>query len=229
MEKIVKLNEFNEFIVCSVCSGYLIDASTVTECLHTFCRSCIVKHLEDNTHCPKCNKVIHHSHPLNYLRLDRTMQDVVYKLVPGLQDREKKREIKFKRKNSPTTNKQVVSGRGGASAGKICKRKLNRENDYHRNDEQVGICLEYQRFPGSKRSIKPLKRKYLRLSSHATVQILRKYVAKKLKLKSHTDIDIFCNEELLGKDHTLNFIIHTRWKFKKEPLTLHYRSSLQLI
>ena len=32
------------------------------------CRSCIVKHLEENTHCPKCEKVIHHSHPMNYLR-----------------------------------------------------------------------------------------------------------------------------------------------------------------
>lgn len=227
MEKKVKLNELNEFIICSVCSGYLINASTVTECLHTFCRSCIVKHLEDNTHCPKCNKVIHHSHPMNYLKLDRTMQDVVYKLVPGLQERERKREVKFKRRNSPTTNNKGDSLRGSSSSGKTYKRKLN--NDYHRNDEQVAICLECERLPETKRSIKPLKRKYLKLSSQATVQILRKYVAKKLNLKSHTDIDIFCNEELLGKDHTLKFIILTRWKFKKEPLMLHYRSSLQLI
>lgn len=38
--------------------------------------------------------------------------------------------------------------------------------------------------------LQPLKRKYLRLSSQATIQILRKYVAKKLKLKSHTDVSI---------------------------------------
>ena len=38
MEKKVQLNELNEFIICGVCSGYLINASTVTECLHT-CKS----------------------------------------------------------------------------------------------------------------------------------------------------------------------------------------------
>lgn len=227
MEQRIKMKELNEFITCSICSGYLINASTVTECLHTFCRSCIVKHLEENTHCPKCEKVIHHSHPMNYLRLDRTMQDVVYKLVPSLQNREKKREEKFKRKNNPTAKSKAKSH--NSSLSKSYKRKLKVENDYHRNDEQVAICLECQRLPENKRSIQPLKRKYLRLSSQATVQILRKYVAKKLKLKSHTDIDIFCNEELLGKDHTLKFIILTRWKFKKGPLMLHYRSSLQLI
>lgn len=166
---------------------------------------------------------------MNYLRLDRTIQDVVYKLVPGLQEREKQRELEFKRRSNPTTNNQVDPSRGSSSTGKANKHKLSRENDCHRNDEQVAICLECQRLPESKKKIKPLKRKYLKLSSQATVQILRKYVAKKLKLKSHTDIDIFCNEELLGKDHTLKFIILTRWKFKKQPLMLHYRSSLQLI
>ncbi len=35
MEQKIKMKELNEFITCSICSGYLINASTVTECLHT--------------------------------------------------------------------------------------------------------------------------------------------------------------------------------------------------
>ena len=42
------------YYVLQICSGYLVDATTVTECLHTFCKSCIVKHLEDNINCPEC-------------------------------------------------------------------------------------------------------------------------------------------------------------------------------
>ena len=57
-----------------------VDATTVTECLHTFCKSCIVKHLEDNIHCPECDVMIHQSHPLDYIAFDRTMQDIVYKV-----------------------------------------------------------------------------------------------------------------------------------------------------
>ena len=29
------LRDLNEYIVCSVCNGYIVDATTVTECLHS--------------------------------------------------------------------------------------------------------------------------------------------------------------------------------------------------
>lgn len=35
MERRIKLKTLNEHIVCAICSGYLVDATTVTECLHT--------------------------------------------------------------------------------------------------------------------------------------------------------------------------------------------------
>uniref|UniRef100_A0A6G1SNH2 Polycomb group RING finger protein 3 n=1 Tax=Aceria tosichella TaxID=561515 RepID=A0A6G1SNH2_9ACAR len=81
----IKLSELNEFISCPVCHGYLIDATTVNECLHTFCKSCIVKHIQnDNNECPKCQTVIHERRPLDYILYDRSKQDIVYKLVPQL-------------------------------------------------------------------------------------------------------------------------------------------------
>lgn len=148
MERRIKLKTLNSHITCKICRGYFIDATTVTECLHTckysacnclnfseftdlwisqnmsvrlaannlptadtnlvlsfptqttqinkitiktvsVCKSCLVKHLEENnTNCPTCNIVIHQSHPLQYISFDRTMQDIVYKLVPDLQDSE---------------------------------------------------------------------------------------------------------------------------------------------
>ncbi|EDL20110.1 polycomb group ring finger 3, isoform CRA_b, partial [Mus musculus] len=32
----IKLWDINAHITCRLCSGYLIDATTVTECLHTY-------------------------------------------------------------------------------------------------------------------------------------------------------------------------------------------------
>ncbi|MGH0158513.1 UNVERIFIED_CONTAM: hypothetical protein FKN15_035579 [Acipenser sinensis] len=63
----IKLWDINAHITCHLCEGYLIDATTVTECLHTFCRSCLVKYLEENNTCPTCRIVIHQSHPLQYI------------------------------------------------------------------------------------------------------------------------------------------------------------------
>lgn len=85
MDPSIKLSELNEFISCPICRGYLIDATTVNECLHTFCRSCILKHIKnDHNDCPKCSTIIHARRPLDYIVYDRSKQDIVYKLVPQL-------------------------------------------------------------------------------------------------------------------------------------------------
>lgn len=110
----LKIKDLNEHIVCYLCAGYFIDATTITECLHTcefhpswlkwchksvkchcstllcfcfvVCKSCIVKYLQTSKYCPMCNIKIHETQPLLNLKLDRVMQDIVYKLVPGLQE-----------------------------------------------------------------------------------------------------------------------------------------------
>jgi hypothetical protein len=35
LQNIVKMQGINEHITCRLCAGYLIDATTITECLHT--------------------------------------------------------------------------------------------------------------------------------------------------------------------------------------------------
>lgn len=42
--------------------------------------------------------MIHQSHPSHYVAFDRTIQDIVYKLVPDLQTEECKRREKFFKK-----------------------------------------------------------------------------------------------------------------------------------
>lgn len=49
------------------------------------------------------------------------------------------------------------------------------ENDCHRKDEQLNVCLEC-----NGQQLKALKRRFLRLSCHATVTHLKKFVALKL-------------------------------------------------
>lgn len=48
------------------------------------------------------------------------------------------------------------------------------EQDYHRKDEQVNVCLECMS------NITALKRRFIRCSSQATITHLKKFVAKKV-------------------------------------------------
>ncbi|VDM59200.1 unnamed protein product [Angiostrongylus costaricensis] len=122
--------------------GYLIDATTVIDCLHTFCKSCLLTYFEEEDNCcPSCEQLIHQSHPSHYVAFDRTMQDIVYKLFPLI----------------------------------------------------------------------PISR----------------YLAHSLwsNMSRYNELDLFCNDELMGRDFSMRFIHLTRCrnKLKDEPLKLVYR------
>lgn len=236
MERKIRVKTLNTHITCRICKGYLIDATTVTECLHTFCKSCLVNHLEDKNTCPQCETMIHQSHPLQYIAFDRTMQDIVYKLVPDLQKKELGREHDFyKRRNMPfprqlppnlqallkgITAEVVHNGHDEENQS-----ASNNTGDCHRSDEQLNLLLE-----SDNHQMKHLGRKFLRVSAQATVTHLKKYLAKKLynNMNRYKDVEVLCNKELLGKDHTLKFVSVTRWRHKEPPLRLGYRPKMEL-
>uniref|UniRef100_A0A2P2I498 Polycomb group RING finger protein 3-like n=1 Tax=Hirondellea gigas TaxID=1518452 RepID=A0A2P2I498_9CRUS len=224
MERRIKLKTLNEHIICAICSGYLIDATTVTECLHTFCKSCLVKHLEEKNTCPSCELVIHQSHPLNYISFDRTMQDIVYKLVPNLQEKELRLERDFYRVRGEVCPRDLPPTPDDRAAA-LPSEEDHTTSDYHRLDEQVNIMLECNGC-----SLAPLKRKFIRCSAQATITHLKKFIALKVLdgAQQYREIDILCNEEMLGKDHTLKFVQVTRWRFRPQPLKLEYRPCIDI-
>ena len=242
MEKRCQLRTLNEMITCKICSGYLIDATTVTECLHTFCKSCIVKHLEDANSCPECDDLIHQSHPLDYIAFDRTMQDLVYKIVPDLEKGEYDRERKFYAdRGLPCPKDQLAEeneeAKNEAEEEESRTPDANTNMDFHRFDEQVSLLLECNdpavgsaaNGGSSSSPLKGLKRKFIRCSSLATVTHMKKFVAKKLlnSVERYKDIEITCNDEPLYKDHTLKFVYVTRWRTKEPPMRLMYKTKVE--
>jgi len=179
-ERKINICQINEMITCKICSGYLIDATTVTECLHTFCKSCIVKHLEDQINCPECEVMIHQSHPLDYIAFDRTMQDIVYKLVPGLEESEYKREREFyTERGLPCPKDQEMESEGEQEQHQEEEQEhqeFNSQGDFHRFDEQVHLVLE----SASPTVLPQLKRQFIRVSSMATITHLKKFLAHKV-------------------------------------------------
>ncbi|KAE8696939.1 E3 ubiquitin protein ligase DRIP2 [Hibiscus syriacus] len=75
---------------CPLCSKLVRDATTISECLHTFCRKCIYDKIEDEDLecCPICNIDLG-SVPLEKLRPDHTLQDVRAKIFPLKRRKEK--------------------------------------------------------------------------------------------------------------------------------------------
>lgn len=68
---------------CPLCHKLLREATTISLCLHTFCRKCIYEKLsdEDNDSCPECHISLG-CVPLEKLRPDHNMQDIRAKIFP---------------------------------------------------------------------------------------------------------------------------------------------------
>ncbi|XP_010893905.2 polycomb group RING finger protein 5-B isoform X1 [Esox lucius] len=223
------VKDFNRFITCHVCKGYLIKPTTVTECLHTFCKSCIVQHFDDSNDCPECGIQVHETNPLEMLRLDNTLEEIIFKLVPGLREKEQQQEIEFWRSRKSKEN--------GEEDGSRSKRSRlddddddddGGDGDYHRSDPQIAICLDCLRSNSlvGENIVRGLMKKFIRCSTRVTVGTIKKFLSLKLKLPSSYELDVLCNGEIMGKDHTMEFIYMTRWRLRGEnayPMVLEYR------
>uniref|UniRef100_A0A8C5GRZ2 Polycomb group RING finger protein 1 n=1 Tax=Gouania willdenowi TaxID=441366 RepID=A0A8C5GRZ2_GOUWI len=198
----LKIKDLNEHIVCYLCAGYFIDATTITECLHTFCKSCIVKYLQTSKYCPMCNIKIHETQPLLNLKLDRVMQDIVYKLVPGLQESEDKRIKEFYQSRGlerviqpPAFNNKLLPYTSFDHS----------KAHFYRYDEQVSLCLERLRY-----------QKFVRCSVRAEVRHLRKVLCHRL------NVQMLFNNESLPDHMTMKRLWLSHWFGKAQPLVLHY-------
>jgi polycomb group RING finger protein 3 len=91
-----------------------------------------------------------------------------------------------------------------------------------RNDEQIMLSLE------PLEGLNKLERNLILCSCHCTITHLKKLVALKIfsNLDTYKDLDIVCEDEILGKDHTLKYIRVTKWKEKELPLRLNFRPKL---
>ncbi|XP_054846697.1 polycomb group RING finger protein 1 isoform X1 [Eublepharis macularius] len=218
----VKMKELNEHIVCFLCAGYFIDATTITECLHTFCKSCIVKYLQTSKYCPLCSTKIHETQPLLNLKLDRVMQDIVYKLVPGLQESEERRIREFcqsrglERVTQPSNEDPVFFDRLGLP----CTDFDHSRAHYYRFDEQVSLCLEKQG-SGKEKNRHVLQHKYVRCSVRAQIRHLRRVLCCRLEL-ALPHVHVLFDNEVLPDHMTLKQIWLSRWFGKPAPLLLHY-------
>uniref|UniRef100_A0A8C4QMT7 Polycomb group ring finger 5b n=1 Tax=Eptatretus burgeri TaxID=7764 RepID=A0A8C4QMT7_EPTBU len=224
-----RLRDFNPFIMCSLCRGYLVKPLAVTECLHTFCKSCIVQHFEESNECPRCGIQVHETNPLEMLRQDKTLEGIIFKLVPGLKEREEKKEKEFWKTQSLHNSREDDEPK---------PKRERRDNDFlcgnedfHRSDPQIAICLDclWQNGQASGESMQSLMKKFIRCSSRVTVGTIKKFLSLKLQLPSNYELDVLCNGEIMGKDHTMEFIYMTRWRLRGTntfPMILQYRPKI---
>uniref|UniRef100_G3RY27 Polycomb group RING finger protein 6 n=1 Tax=Gorilla gorilla gorilla TaxID=9595 RepID=G3RY27_GORGO len=203
-ERLINLSELTPYILCSICKGYLTDATTITECLYTFCKSCIVRHFYYSNRCPKCNIAVHQTQPLYNIRLDRQLQDIVYKLVINLEEREKKQMHAFYQERGlevpkPAGPQPVPSSKGRSKKILESVFRIPPELD-------MSLLLEFIGANEGTGHFKPLEKKFVRVSGEATIAHVEKFFRRKMGLDPACQVDIICGDHLLEQYQTLREI-----------------------
>ncbi|KAA8527701.1 hypothetical protein F0562_035430 [Nyssa sinensis] len=80
-------------MTCPICNKLFKDATSITECLHTFCRNCIYDKIteEELDSCPVCNIDLGCA-PLEKLRADHILQDIREKIFSSVRNRREAKE-----------------------------------------------------------------------------------------------------------------------------------------
>nr|XP_020038401.1 polycomb group RING finger protein 2 isoform X1 [Castor canadensis] len=222
----IKITELNPHLMCALCGGYFIDATTIVECLHSFCKTCIVRYLETNKYCPMCDVQVHKTRPLLSIRSDKTLQDIVYKLVPGLFKDEMKRRRDFYAAYPLT---EVPNG-SNEDRGEV----LEQEKGALSDDEIVSLSIEFYEGVRDREEKKGLLEngdgdkektgvRFLRCPAAMTVMHLAKFLRNKMDVPSKYKVEVLYEDEPLKEYYTLMDIAYIYPWRRNGPLPLKYR------
>ncbi|TRY53840.1 hypothetical protein DNTS_002796 [Danionella cerebrum] len=233
----IKITELNPHLMCVLCGGYFIDATTIVECLHSFCKLCIVRYLETSKYCPICDVQVHKTKPLLNIRSDKTLQDIVYKLVPGLFKNEMKRRRDFYAEHPIDATNGSSEDRGEVA---------DEDKRIIADDEIISLSIEFfdqKKYVDSvefnpslhefvlearegveKETTKEvIVKRYLQCPAAMTVMHLRKFLRSKMDIPCTFQIEVLYEDEALKDYYTLMDIAYIYTWRRNGPLPLKYR------
>lgn len=208
----VSVADLNKCLVCSICQGYLREAHTINECLHTFCKQCIFDYLRSgNKICPliNCSEPLG-LNPYDKLIYDRNKQALVDKFFPHL---------------LPKGRLQAsISESSGINSHGVMQELAPTDK------LKIKIVPDFVSFSGFATDLK-LAKLVIQVQCSFKLQQLLHFIMKQINHPAFTEIadtrvQLKCRDRLLTDlDHTLADVYKHFWKDYNEDLEITYSLS----
>ncbi|CAF0822026.1 unnamed protein product [Adineta steineri] len=220
------LNEINPLLQCSLCDGYLIDPYTIKECMHTFCRTCILSYFKNLSRseykCPKCDVNLEPVSDISKCLIpDRQLGDIVRSLLPSLDIDEINNEKLFYEQNSLSIPKdlrlklRLVKNlspmRYTDQQGQIRLRSFNDKPTVSSLTKKsiIPIALQIElckKFIDPSLILKQYPRKYLCVNSQLHIDHIRKYLETICQISKPYQVYLFFYDSCLSDSTPLLLI-----------------------
>ena len=215
------LDAINPLLQCFLCQGYLIDPYTIRECMHAFCRTCILVYFEQlapsHYKCPKCKIGLQSSLDLSKcLAPDRQLGDLVRSFLPLLDVDEMTNEKAFYDDRSIAIPKdlqlklrlapQLTPMRYMDSQGRtrLCAEKAKSTLCPSSRQSPTSIAIQIElcrKFVDPSLSTNEYPKKYLCVGSHLVISHLRTYIESICQVNKSHRVHLFFYDSCLS-DHT---------------------------
>uniref|UniRef100_A0A669PX94 Polycomb group ring finger 2 n=1 Tax=Phasianus colchicus TaxID=9054 RepID=A0A669PX94_PHACC len=212
----IKITELNPHLMCALCGGYFIDAATIVECLHSFCKTCIVRYLEANKYCPMCDAQVHKTRPLLSIRSPRPQQQ---RSVLEMQ-----RCAHGARRKAPRCPPSLPPPRvplEGSHGGLRFPSALTALFVFLPPREEKKGTIENGDLEKEKVSRNAVR--FLRCPAAMTVMHLAKFLRNKMDVPSKYQVEVLYGDEPLREYYTLMDIAYIYPWRRNGPLPLKYR------
>lgn len=177
---------------CPICYGIFRTPTTINECMHTFCKSCIYKWFYDTGNpvkdtCPVCEIKLG-GRPLDSLIFDSSLAGLVDILFPEFEEIDKENQKKMY--DAFRENKEPLPGD-------------EEENKIHK--PKIKIFLSPLDHKDSKINLPKVDSKGFLFQNNMDVDTLKKFLGERLKIPSD-EINIIYKEQLMPSNYTLDDI-----------------------
>jgi hypothetical protein len=239
------LVDINPLLQCFLCNGYLVDPYTIKECMHTFCRTCILIYFENilrsEYKCPKCDINLQPFSDISKCLIpDRQLGDILRSLIPSLDIDEINNEKLFYDQNSLPIPKDL----------QLKLRLIQNLSPMRFNDEEghthmrsiksnlipppikkstVPIALQIElckKYIDPSLTIEQYPRKYLCVNSQLEINHIRKYIETICQIPKSYQIYFFFYDSCLS-DSTPLLLIKNLLFSSNNRIKLYY--SIMLI
>ncbi|KHJ49012.1 zinc finger, C3HC4 type [Trichuris suis] len=230
------LRQIIPHLLCRICNGYLVDAISLLDCNHSFCRSCFLEYIKKKCNCPVCGNFLNKNKLETCFKNDWLLQSMVYKIIPALQMAEERdRKTVYEKLRASSTNLQVLIQRLVA-AGRLD----NQTELLPLTDKRFGLSLQvctpnepislgfefpipegYFKNGGGMKAhdvvvetmlrtpegMVPSTQCFFTTFAKATISTFKKLLMIKYSLSPPSDIEIVYGGEILRDDYSLGDIV----------------------
>ncbi len=247
------LSNVTAHLTCKLCGGYYRDCHTIADCLHSFCRSCLILFFEEKGQvekkgvtprlcCPTCDIEVgphpfrkHTSISTVQILPDRTLQEVVDKIFPRFKVQEHEDEKRFyaekniKLKAEYQLLQSTFASDRKVQPGGVSETSIATSSS---SNAMVSAAAAFMNDNTIDLILRPednlpaLPHPQLRTSGKLKIVSLKKYILQRMHKCEQKSLEVLCNGHPMGNELNLTFIYRTMWLFATpdETLTLTYRS-----